>query len=139
MRALFQGFNVTAFREVSAFSFYFSSHKFFEQQLNRFDVFNPFFSSFIAGGGAGAVSWVVCYPFDMAKTEIQMLNYSSAPSSKSFVNILERMYSQHGIKYIYRGIGATIARSFPVNAVLFPTHKFFSQLLDQNCNIKRIP
>jgi hypothetical protein len=128
---------VTTLREVPAFAFYFTSQKVFEDKLNSFEIFNPFVSSFIAGGGAGAVSWGICYPLDMAKTEIQMLKYTASPESKSFIKVIRRIYYDHGFKFLYRGLNATILRSLPVNAVLFPTYKLFSEFLNDNCNIKK--
>ena len=127
---------VTVFREVPAFAFYFASHQIFEDQLNSLNFLNPFAASFIAGGAAGAVSWSVCYPLDIAKTEVQMAKFTAKPESKSFVKVINRIYHEHGFKFLYRGIGATILRSLPVNAVLFPTYKFVSEFLDESCNIK---
>lgn len=134
--ALYQGMAVTTFREVPAFAFYFTSHKIVEDQLNGLNVLNPFAASFIAGGAAGAVSWSVCYPLDVAKTEIQMAAFTAAPEQKSFFKVLRRIYLDSGLKRLYRGIGATIVRSFPVNAVLFPTYKYISEFLNDRCNIK---
>lgn len=129
---------VTTFREVPAFSFYFASQKIVEDHLLKLNVFNPFSASFISGGFAGAVSWSVCYPLDIAKTEIQMASYNAPAEHKSFVKIIRRIYFENGIKYLYRGMGATILRSLPVNAVLFPTYKFISEILDDTCNIKAV-
>ena len=133
---LYQGMTVTTLREVPAFSFYFTSHKYFENHLNSLNFFNPYASSFIAGGGAGAVSWAVCYPLDIAKTEVQMAKYTASKEDKSFVQVLRRMRREHGIRYLYRGLGATVLRSFPVNAVLFPVYKFCTEFLNSNFDIK---
>ena len=125
---LFQGMNTTLGREIPAFGFYFFSQKVVEDHLNTYNM-NPYAASFIAGGFAGAVSWTVAYPLDLAKTEIQMAAYQSSKKERAFVNVIRRIVRNHGYSFLYRGLGTTIFRSLPVNAVLFPVHKFCSETL----------
>ena len=128
---LFQGMNTTLGREVPAFGMYFYSQKIAEDYLNTFHL-NPYLSSCIAGGFAGTCSWSCTYPIDLAKTEIQMAAYQSSKKHRSFVNVIRRIIKNHGVSYLYRGLGTTIFRSLPVNAVLFPVYKFCSEFLRKN-------
>jgi solute carrier family 25 carnitine/acylcarnitine transporter 20/29 len=131
---LFQGMAATVMREIPAFGFYFWSQKLSEDHLNSLHL-PPFASSFVSGGIAGAVSWTVAYPIDVAKTEIQMVPSSTPRNQRTILAILRRIVANQGWFFLYRGLGTTILRSLPVNAVLFPTHKFCSEFLSKEFNL----
>ena len=83
-----------------------------------------------AGGCAGATSWLVVYPFDVIKTTIQTGTSTTSGSSTSFVAVTKRLYAQNGMSVFFRGLGTTIARAFPVNAITFFGYEKFKGLLD---------
>jgi hypothetical protein len=120
---IYRGLTATIYREVPAFGGYFTTYYTTMDLIG--DRFGKILPSFIAGGLAGVVSWAIIYPIDIAKSLIQM----SDTSSTSTVTILRELYQKHGIKYLYRGLGTTIVRSLPVNAVVFPVYEFVSAFL----------
>lgn len=120
---LFRGYFATLYREVPAFGSYFTTYYTMIDLMG--DNFGDVFPSFVAGGMAGAVSWAIVYPIDIAKTLIQM----SERSSTSTLKVLTEQYNQHGVRHLYRGLGTTVVRSLPVNAVVFPVYECVSALL----------
>ena len=34
------------------------------------------------------------------------------------------LVNEHGWRYMFRGLGVTLARAFPVNAIIFPVYEF---------------
>lgn len=120
----YRGYMSTLYRELPAFGSYFTTYYLVMDALEGMGEVLP---SFIAGGCAGAASWSIVYPIDIAKTTIQM----SDVSSKSTVVVLREMWVSHGFKYLYRGLGTTIVRSLPVNAVVFPVYEFMVKTLSQ--------
>lgn len=125
IKGLFRGYTATCFREIPAFGSYFTSYYTMIDLMG--DKFGEILPSFIAGGFAGAISWGVVYPIDIAKTIIQM----SETSSTSTFHILKEYYKNHGWRSLYRGLGTTVVRSLPVNAVVFPVYETVSTLLGE--------
>ncbi len=125
IRGVFRGYVATCYRELPAFGSYFTTYYWTLDQLG--DQFGEILPSFIAGGCAGAISWALVYPVDIAKTIIQM----DEKSSNSAFTVLRQQYQKHGGRYLYRGLGTTVVRSLPVNAVVFPVYETVSTLLNQ--------
>jgi solute carrier family 25 carnitine/acylcarnitine transporter 20/29 len=125
---LFRGMSATLAREVPAFGCYFYSQKIADDILIAAH-WNKYASSFAAGGLAGALSWIISYPMDVVKTDIQMKSATPRAYTESIISVFQRLVRKHGFLFLYRGLGTTIVRSIPVNAVVFPTHKFCSETL----------
>jgi len=68
----------------------------------------------MAGGFAGSFSWLIGYPIDIIKTQIQVSSDKVAPT---IMQILTLEYRKHGMSYFFRGLSPTLIRAFPVNAV----------------------
>lgn len=122
-RGLYRGYGSTIFREIPAFGAYFTTYYCMLDALG--DSFGEILPSFIAGGMAGAVSWSIIYPVDIAKSLIQMNN----DLTTSTITVLKDVYHKNGVKSLYRGLGTAIVRSLPVNAVIFPIYELSAKLL----------
>ncbi|XP_015792240.1 mitochondrial basic amino acids transporter [Tetranychus urticae] len=115
LRGLYRGMIPTLLRDAPAFGIYFSS---FQYLIDR----NPEETSetklLLAGGIAGALSWLFIYPFDVIKTKIQT---EGVKYDYSMVKCSKAMYreSSLGWKVFFRGFTPTLIRAFPVNAVTF--------------------
>lgn len=70
----------------------------------------------ISGGLAGVVAWVATFPLDTIKTQIQASTSKRAPS---ILETARSVYHSGGLKSFFVGVGPTIVRAIPVNAVLF--------------------
>lgn len=124
IKGVFRGYVATSYRESPSFGSYFTTYYWTLEKLG--DRFGNILPSFIAGGCAGAVSWSLVYPVDIAKTIIQM----NEKSSSSTLTVLKEQYGRHGWRHLYRGLGTTVIRSLPVNAVVFPVYETVSTLLN---------
>jgi solute carrier family 25 (mitochondrial carnitine/acylcarnitine transporter), member 20/29 len=69
----------------------------------------------MAGGTAGVVSWLVCYPVDMAKTRIQ----ASTGRVRGVVATMQGIVRAGGRQELFRGVSSTLVRAFPASAVTF--------------------
>lgn len=79
VRGLFRGFWVTFWRDLPSWAAYFWAYELFKlhggvtetersgQSLSN----NQILMKMGAGGLAGVISWLVCFPFDIVKTVIQ--------------------------------------------------------------------
>lgn len=126
-------------REVPAFGLYFSTYDFLKDQVNSFlaerggavdeDAAVPpqlqhshaWLASALAGGSSGCLTWAVVYPVDVIKTRIQT---SSLNTPVSFLGAGRQLVTQHGWSILFRGLGVTLVRAFPVNGTVFPVYEW---------------
>ncbi len=69
---------------------------------------------FAAGGVAGQLSWIVSYPQDVLKSRMQG---DTEGKYRSVTHCLKASLAAEGPGFLMRGIGSTLIRAFPVNAV----------------------
>ena len=144
-RGLYRGMGVTLWRETPAFGMYFATYDAAKAQAERLlkggmdggDIIgthhhdnshslspshaHAWAASALAGGISGAWTWAIIYPFDVIKTTIQT---GSLDCRKGMWTVGREIVRTHGIRHMFRGLGVTLARAFPVNAVIFPTYEF---------------
>lgn len=109
-KALFRGLGVTMMRDCPAFAIYFTSY----EAMTRGD--QSVMKVFIAGGVAGALSWVVLYPIDVVKSRYQgdvLGKYAGAWDC--FVQSVRT----DGWRSMGRGVGAVTLRAFISNGACF--------------------
>lgn len=80
-------------------------------------------ASALAGGISGAWTWAIIYPFDVIKSRIQT-GPLEKHLRKSMWTVAYDLVNEHGWRYMFRGLGVTLARAFPVNAIIFPVYEF---------------
>lgn len=69
----YKGFNLTVIREVPGYFFYFGGYTVTKNWLTNEDPKdNTIWKIAFSGGVGGVCLWVVIYPFDLAKTQIQV-------------------------------------------------------------------
>lgn len=70
-------------------------------------------SPFLAGGLAGVAEWTLILPVDTVKTRFTMLRHASLAA------VVRGVWREGGVPAFYRGLGPTLARSFPANGAAF--------------------
>jgi solute carrier family 25 carnitine/acylcarnitine transporter 20/29 len=139
MRGLFQGWWATFWREVPAFGAYFAIYDKCKDILNTefakqagLDHEAPptmahshtWLASSLAGGIAGSITWGFIYPIDVIKTHIQTAPLDAARSQLAISHVARSIVQKYGWRYLFRGIGITLIRAFPVNGTIFPIYEF---------------
>ncbi|KAL7529354.1 hypothetical protein ACHAXR_002919 [Thalassiosira sp. AJA248-18] len=133
-RGLYRGMCVTLWRETPAFGMYFATYDTIKEQVENLleekDDNHPIPShahawaaSALAGGISGAWTWAIIYPFDVIKTQIQT-GPLERHLQKGMLTVASDIVREHGVKHMFRGLGVTLARAFPVNAIIFPVYEF---------------
>jgi hypothetical protein len=146
-RKLYQGWWVTLWREVPAFGLYFAVYDYLKDRANALlaaqessannnrpwsapSHSHTWLASAVAGGSAGAITWGLVYPVDIVKSRIQTMPLDTPAHELSMWRVAAKMVAQHGWKHLWRGLGITLIRAFPVNGTIFPVYEFTtSQLL----------
>lgn len=149
---LYRGLSVTALRQSISLSVYFPTYHAIKEAINKRtnnstgiinDKYNQqhLWSSVLAGGLAGCISWTIIYPIDVIKSRIQAspttldttntsirciasnIISSAANSSRSNNNFIRT------IKAFTNGWSITMFRAFPVNATIFCAYEIVNQWL----------
>uniref|UniRef100_U5EXE6 Putative mitochondrial carnitine-acylcarnitine carrier protein n=1 Tax=Corethrella appendiculata TaxID=1370023 RepID=U5EXE6_9DIPT len=127
VRGIFRGLTITAVRDTPAFASYFVSY-----ELMIRLVTNPTpFHILMAGGLAGTISWICTFPIDTVKSRLQADGVSSKPMYNGVKDCIQKSYKNEGLSFLMKGLGPTLIRAFPMNAVCFLvvswTLKFFEK------------
>ncbi|KAL8977026.1 MAG: hypothetical protein Q9205_007092 [Flavoplaca limonia] len=72
------------------------------------DASTPVSVSFIAGGVAGGVEAIATYPFEFAKTRVQLRNQSGAASSKNPFLVVSQVLRNEGYRALYKGCSTLV-------------------------------
>ncbi|KAJ1408122.1 mitochondrial carrier domain-containing protein [Ochromonadaceae sp. CCMP2298] len=143
----YKGALVTVLREIPSIGMYFFSYKTLRASVaSRVEKRDPTVHGFstpnilFSGAIAGALAWMAIYPIDVVKTNMQssLQAAGSVPQPGEVVyskmmpwSVARHLYAKNGAKVFYRGIGTTILRALPVNALIF----FVYESLSENFNL----
>jgi solute carrier family 25 carnitine/acylcarnitine transporter 20/29 len=144
---LYQGWWTTCLREVPAFGLYFVSYDYLKDVANEYiannmdvvptapdsptnnDHSHTWMASAFAGGCAGCITWALVYPVDVIKTHIQTSPLNTPLRELSMFRVGQSIIQRYGIRYMFRGLGVTLIRAFPVNGTIFPVYEFTLKLV----------
>ena len=131
---LYRGLTATCLRQAPGFAVYFSCYDDIKHRLQR-SLGESWAAPILAGGTAGSLSWAVVYPIDLIKSRIQVLPLDASKLERSMWNIARDIYQKGGWRSLYRGLGITVLRAFPVNGIIFPTYELTLGLLKNSASI----
>ncbi|KAJ8142847.1 hypothetical protein OY671_004025 [Metschnikowia pulcherrima] len=123
---LWSGLSSTLMREMAGTAVWFASY---EKSLIAFNKWWPEqknINSLMSGATAGFLFNLSVYPVDTIKSNIQTAHISGRSASESsFKNVFNFLVSRPGgIANLYNGLGITLMRSIPANAVIFYTYEY---------------
>ncbi|XP_051148042.1 mitochondrial arginine transporter BAC2 [Andrographis paniculata] len=120
-RGLFRGLAATVLRDAPGHGMYFWAYEYLRERLHpgcRKHGGESLTTTVVAGGTAGAASWLVCYPVDVLKTRIQ-----AAGPYTGMVDCCRKSVASEGYSVLWRGLGTTLGRAFVVNGVVFTAYE----------------
>eukprot|EP00355_Strombidium_rassoulzadegani_P000709 CAMPEP_0168608684 /NCGR_PEP_ID=MMETSP0449_2-20121227/773_1 /TAXON_ID=1082188 /ORGANISM="Strombidium rassoulzadegani, Strain ras09" /LENGTH=151 /DNA_ID=CAMNT_0008648715 /DNA_START=514 /DNA_END=969 /DNA_ORIENTATION=- len=97
--------------------------------------------TFMAGAVSLFSAWVICYPIDLIKTQIQAVNLldesqSKASSlTKSVSHQAKLRYRAMGLRGFYRGLGITLFRTVPTGGMSFLMYEVMKENLEASSSI----
>ncbi|KAF2356049.1 Mitochondrial substrate/solute carrier [Trinorchestia longiramus] len=121
MRGVFRGQLITIMREIPGFGTYFLSYEWMARKLSGNDSGSGAgpLSVLIAGGVAGAASWLANYPIDVIKSRIQSDGAFGPSRYNGIVDCFKTSVREEGWSVLTRGLNSTLLRAFPTNAATF--------------------
>jgi solute carrier family 25 (mitochondrial carnitine/acylcarnitine transporter), member 20/29 len=149
VQRLYQGWWSTVLREVPAFGLYFAVYDYLKDRTNSLlldrdrrlwkqqagssldpaialgsSTSHTWLASAIAGGCTGSFTWAIVYPVDLIKSKIQTAPLDTPFRQLRMWNVGRDIVRQHGVGFLFRGLGITLVRAFPVNGTIFPVYEF---------------
>jgi len=109
---------LTLLRDIPAFGVYFSSYELSKGMMAQYG-FDAYRSSFLSGGVAGVMSFMLLHPIDVFKSCRQMQPVDIPKSDTTVRAIVKAGVDVHGPQFFVRGLMPSILRAGPVSAVIF--------------------
>lgn len=134
-RGLYRGWCTTAVRDLG-YGPYFASYELLNAQIRGWTG-KPLTNvdMAVSGAVAGVVAWVSTFWADVIKTKIQassrLDDKRAGRGGSLFWNTARETYAQGGWRAFFVGVGPTVLRALPVNAVLFVTYEVTKDFLIQ--------
>ncbi|KAL1509713.1 hypothetical protein ABEB36_004409 [Hypothenemus hampei] len=133
VKGLFRGLIPTLAREMPGYFFFFGGYESTRELLRKPNQKKEdlgLLKTMTAGGVGGAIFWTTTFPFDVAKSRIQINNLND-----NLIAIMSRILREEGIYALYKGLTPTLIRTIPATATLFSTveysKKFFNYVFEK--------
>lgn len=130
-KGVFRGWCTTAVRDLG-YGPYFASYELLNASIRSYTG-KPLTNVDMAVSGAlaGVVAWLSTFWADVIKTKIQAsTRFDDSPGKRSlFWATARETYASGGWRAFFVGVGPTVLRALPVNAVLFVTYEATKDLL----------
>lgn len=126
---LWHGFNLTLLREMGGTAVWFASYEESVKSLNKKFPNQKNTNLLVSGAVAGFVFNLSIYPIDTIKSNIQTYDMTSGSKTKlNFVSAFKHLTGRPGgLLNLYNGLGITLLRSIPANAVIFYTYEYLKK------------
>lgn len=131
IRGPLRGMGVTAMRDVPGFAIYFTSYEWLRRKITPEGTRPEELSlvrRFAAGGFGGLCIWLCTYPIDVVKSRIQT-QPDGVRIYKGIIDCAIQSYKKEGAKVFFTGLGTTLARAVPVNAVVLLVYEATRKVL----------
>ncbi|OAD65204.1 hypothetical protein PHYBLDRAFT_89896, partial [Phycomyces blakesleeanus NRRL 1555(-)] len=134
VRALWRGLPPTLWRDVPFSAMYWMTYEKTKQALIAYNnnnnnnnnnisisiVQGDLYMSFLAGAFSGMCAAAVTTPFDVAKTRRQV---DAGKGNKDTYSILRQIYSQDGVRGLFRGLTPRVAKVAPSCAIMISSYE----------------
>lgn len=125
---LYRGHSINTIREMVFLGTYFFTYEHSKHLLLPY--FPLVVSIGISGGLSGAIGWLISFPLDCIKANIQGSPIQSTP--KSSFHIAQHLLRTKGISGLYNGVGASVSRAFIVSSSRFIAYELTQWLLSSS-------
>lgn len=117
---LFKGLTSTMFREMPGYFFFFGGYELSKTFITQGHPEQAgLFETVISGGIGGICLWTAIFPFDVAKSRIQVDSLND-----SMTKVLTDVMRKEGVSGLYKGLTPTLLRTFPSTGALFVAYEY---------------
>ncbi|CAL9184627.1 unnamed protein product [Musa hybrid cultivar] len=139
MKGVYRGLWITVLRDAPSHGVYFWTYEYAREQIHpgcRKTCQESLGTMLVAGGLAGVVSWICCYPLDVVKSRLQAQSKPQAgqppPKYLGIVDCIRKSVQEEGVAVLFRGMGTAVARAFVVNGAIFSAYELALRSLVSN-------
>jgi len=111
---LFRGTGATLTREPLGFAIYFTVYENIKSIIEKKRNFGAI-ETFFTGGFTGGFSWILIYPQDRIKTNIQ----NDYTNKSTYIGVAKQIYTHEGFKGFYKGFQYALLRAIFLHAGAF--------------------
>lgn len=113
IKTLYNGLSACFFREIPGYAIYFTTYNYLNKITNninndKFSYIN-FSKTLINGGLSGVSAWIMIYPFDTIKTNMQQ-------NDTNFIDTTKKLLNEGRL---YKGISWSLMRAFTLHSCVF--------------------
>lgn len=119
LSGMYRGWWPTFWRDCPSYGVYFCTFEFMKHQLTpkTLDATPSMSTLLVAGAVTGVMTWGSTYPFDVCKSIIQTLPEGTPKEQARMSYVFKTNYQRHGARFFLEGLGVTLVRAIPANAV----------------------
>ncbi|KAL9651250.1 hypothetical protein ABK040_006251 [Willaertia magna] len=120
IQGLYKGWTATMFGTVPAGAIYFGGYEYIKKKLlPYFDKDNSSFVFMIAGSSAELLSSAIFIPCEVIKCRYQTSSLKESLKNTNVIKSMLEIIQKEGVKGLYSGYSASIARDVPYSALQF--------------------
>jgi solute carrier family 25 carnitine/acylcarnitine transporter 20/29 len=127
VQSLYRGYVVNTTREMVFLGTYFTVYEHMKSLLSSSSGMSPSIAIPFAGGLAGAIGWLVSFPLDCIKSNIQGANLQSPGSGAQLrvntIAVARELVRAKGLLGLYAGVVPSILRAFIVSSSRFSAYE----------------
>ncbi|KAI9265439.1 mitochondrial carrier domain-containing protein [Helicostylum pulchrum] len=116
---LWSGLGCHSVRDALGTSIYFAGYETMKRVLSSEGSSAGPMTHFMSGGFCGILSWLIVFPVDAIKTNLQKDIMMVQPKYTNFWNCARSLVRKNGVKGLYRGLNVTLIRAFPIHSLNF--------------------
>lgn len=123
-----RGFWSLVLRDCPTYGLYFVVYEMTKDWLSGGVPDPPAWAMLWAGATAGMAAWAAATPADVVKSMIQGSDIRTPAAHNKILAVARRIYHTEGVRGFFRGLGTSLVRAAPVNAVTFYVYEGLLQM-----------
>jgi solute carrier family 25 carnitine/acylcarnitine transporter 20/29 len=128
VRGIYKGMVPTLWRDSWSYGVYFLAYEASKRKMQADALEATPSQTFLAGGLAGVLSWLLVYPIDVVKSRIQEDNLIH-PKYNGMADCFRKSIKHDGFRVLFRGLSPTLLRTFIVSGANFLIYELVSKSL----------
>lgn len=131
IKGFWHGQTGTLLRECGGTASWFGAYEFVSKELkilrlgkDNINGADSTISELLASGACAGIAYnLSLFPADTIKSKMQTSSVINPKSQLNFISTAKLIHKHGGVRAFYRGLGITLARAVPSNAVIFFTYE----------------
>lgn len=130
--SLYTGHMINTLREMVFLATYFTTYENCKAWFVTSELLPLPIAIATSGGISGALGWLISFPLDNIKSNIQGSSLSNPSTRLPAIQIAKHILATKGLVGLYSGIAPSILRAFLVSASRFSAYEFVINLFDES-------